>query len=77
MTNITMSLEEELIKKIRKIALDKGTTLTGLVRSHLVEIATQDAIKKEYLLKKLKDIYDTNGLDIGKKNWGREELHER
>jgi Family of unknown function (DUF6364) len=33
--NITLSLDDELVKKVRKIAVDRETTLTGLVRDYL------------------------------------------
>ena len=30
--NITLSIEEQIVKKVRKIAVDKDTTLTAMVR---------------------------------------------
>ena len=30
--NITLSIDEEIVKKVRKIAVDKDTTLTAMVR---------------------------------------------
>src|SRR5438876_8010291 len=41
--NITLSLPEELVKRVRKIAVDRDTTLTGLVREYLNELARQEA----------------------------------
>ena len=35
MPNITLSVDEEIIKKVRKIAVDKNTTLTEMVREFL------------------------------------------
>jgi len=37
--NITLSLDDDLVKEVRKIAVERDTTLTGLVRSYLQEIA--------------------------------------
>ena len=33
--NITLSLDEEVVKQVRKIAIERDTTLTGLVRAYL------------------------------------------
>jgi hypothetical protein len=35
MTNITLSVDEQIVKKVRKIAIDQNTTLTAMVREYL------------------------------------------
>lgn len=42
MKNITLSVESEVIKKVRKIAIDRDTTLTALVMDFLRSIAGRD-----------------------------------
>lgn len=42
MPNITLRVDEEIIKKVRKIAIDKDTTLTAMIREYLVEVASRD-----------------------------------
>jgi hypothetical protein len=32
--NITLSIDDDLVKEARKIAVERDTTLTGLVRSY-------------------------------------------
>ena len=41
--NITLSLDEKLVKEVRKIVVERDTTPTGLVRAHLEELAEQHA----------------------------------
>jgi hypothetical protein len=41
--NITLSLDEDLVKMVRKIAVDRDTTLTGLVREYLEKLAAESA----------------------------------
>ena len=41
--NITLSLDDELVKRVRKIAVDHDTTLTGLVRDYLTKLASEDS----------------------------------
>jgi hypothetical protein len=33
--NVTLSLDDRLVKEVRKIAVEQDTTLTGLVRDYL------------------------------------------
>lgn len=37
--NITVSIDDELAEKVRKIAADKNTTLTAMVREYLTSVA--------------------------------------
>jgi len=41
--NITLSLDDKLVKDVRKIAVERGTTLTGLVRDYLEKLALENA----------------------------------
>src|SRR5258708_36675261 len=41
--NITLSIDEEVVKRVRKIAIERDTTLTGLVRAYLEERAVERA----------------------------------
>ena len=43
MSNITLSVDDEIIKKIRKIAIGKNTTLTAMVRDYLTSVAAWGA----------------------------------
>lgn len=77
MANVTMKIDDELLKKVRKIAVEKGTSLTGLVRGYLSTVAERDEIQREKAIHKLRHLFSANSTDIGGKNWTREELHER
>ncbi len=41
--NVTLSLDEDLVKKVRKIAIDRGTTITGMIRDYLERVAADEA----------------------------------
>ena len=41
--NVTLSLEDELVKEVRKIAVERDTTLTGLIRDYLEKLAAENA----------------------------------
>ena len=77
MPNITLSVDDKIIKKVRKIAIDKNTTLTAMVRQYLISVATQDAQEKNERLIKLRNSFPKLSSDMGQRKWSREELHER
>jgi hypothetical protein len=41
--NITLSLDDELIKKVRKIAVERDTTMASPARDYLEQLAVEDA----------------------------------
>ncbi|MDY7031745.1 MAG: DUF6364 family protein [Thermodesulfobacteriota bacterium] len=77
MSNITLSVDDEIIKKVRKIAIDKNTTLTQMVRDFLASVAARDAAQKMQAVKELEMSFEQFSRDMGKREWRREELYER
>jgi hypothetical protein len=77
--NITLSLDDDLVKEVRKIAVERDTTLTGLVRAYLQELAAEHAKsgRKRRELEALERSFEEIQLNIGKRTWRREDLHER
>ena len=77
--NITLSLPKELIRKIKHIAIDKQTSVSGLLTSVL-----QDIVEAEESYLKAKqfhtDLLNHNNFTLntkGKISWKRDELYER
>ena len=77
MANITLSVDEEVIRKVRKIAIDKNTTLTQMVREYLISVAERDAAQKARALKGLEATFKELSRDMGERDWVREDLYER
>ena len=77
--NIRLSLPKDLVKRVRKIAVDRDTTLTGLVREYLSELIRQDAATgpKRREREALERSFEQFRFRVGKKTWKREDLHER
>ena len=76
MPNITLSVEEGIIKKVRKIALEKNTTLTAMVREYLEQVAKRDEVEKKKTLTALRQSFDRLSRDMGERSWKREDLYE-
>jgi len=76
--NITLSIPKEILKKIKHIAVERNTSISRLLASHLEEIVERD---DKYKAAKTRQIHAMDeGYDLlgeGTINWSREELHER
>ncbi len=77
MPNITLSVDDEIIKKVRKIAVDKNTTLTQMVRDFLRTVAERDEARKIQSLRELEESFIDMSRDMGRRTWSREDLYER
>jgi len=77
--NITLSIDEELVKEVRKIAVERDTTLTGLVRAYPQELALEHAKsgRKRRELEALERSFDELRVRVGKRTWKREDLYAR
>lgn len=77
--NVTLSLEEELVRKVRKLAVERDTTLTGLIRAYLEKLAEEDDAngrkrrEREALLRSFREL----DFRVGPIAWKRGDLYER
>lgn len=77
MPNITLGVDDDVIRKVRKIAVDRRTTLTELVRSYLIKLAREDVLQRELRAGELEEGFRLYSRAIGRRSWTRDELHER
>ena len=75
--NITLNVDEDIVKKVRKIAIDKDTTLTAMVRDYLTWVANGDAAERERHVLLLEDSFKRLSRNMGPRNWNREDLYDR
>ncbi len=77
MANITLAIEDDILKKVRKLAVEKNTSLTAMVRDSLRQLAAREDIKEHETVSQLEDFFKSSKMVIGRKNWTREDLHAR
>jgi hypothetical protein len=77
--NITLTLDDKLVKEVRKIAAERETTLTGMVRAYLEQIATEHggSGRKRRELEALEETFQQFQFRSGKRDWKREDLYVR
>ena len=77
MTNLTMSIDEKILRKARKRAIDKDVSLTSLVRQFLLKLAAEEDLQREAVASELIKAFEAAEVVVGPRRWTREELHER
>jgi len=74
--NITLSVDEDVLAKVRRIAAEKDTTVNAMVREYLTRIADFEdraARAREELLR----LAERSTAEVGPITWTRDEVHER
>ena len=77
--NITLSIEDKLVKEARKIAVEQDTTLAGLVRGYLQQLVAESSVsgRKRREREALERSFRQFRFKIGERRWKREDLHVR
>ena len=76
MANVTLKIDDKLLEKARKLALQRNTSINAIVEAKLEEFVSSD-LKREITLKGLDDFFAHSKARVGKKTWSRDEIHER
>ncbi|HOX38478.1 MAG TPA: DUF6364 family protein [Candidatus Brocadiia bacterium] len=77
MANVTLKIDDDILKTVRKIAVDRNTTLSALIREYLDSLVALDREDRRQTLRGLEKIWESSGGSVPVGRWTREELHER
>jgi hypothetical protein len=72
-----MTINARILKKARKVAVERDTTVTALVRAYLEQLAAKEDVTTEGVVEELRQSFNRTNFEIGKRTWTREQLHER
>lgn len=76
--NVTLSIPKDVLRKAKIIAIQKNTSLSGLLTQTLVQLVADNVGYEQARQRNLSTL--ESGFDLGTKgqiNWKRDELHER
>ena len=76
MSHITLSIEGEVIRKVKKIAIDRGTTLTAMVQDYLRAVARRGDWETRRAAEGLVRSFEQCSRPLGVRTWTRDQLHE-
>ena len=79
MANLTISVDEEVLKRARIRALQEDSSVNAVLAKYLEEYAQTDELRqrREQALRSLLELADRGQAGRGGKTWTRDELHER
>jgi hypothetical protein len=76
MKNITLSVDEDVLAAVRRVAALRGTTVNAIVREHLTRISEHED-RAAQARRRLRELSDVSEARIGKASWRREDLYGR
>jgi hypothetical protein len=74
--NLTLTLDEDLLRAARKVAIDRNTSVNQMVRDYL-ERVVRETDQRQTALVRLDEIFRTERIEVGRRTWKRQDLHER
>ena len=76
MYNITISIDNNLLKKVKKIAVDRDTSFSGLIRAFAEELVEKEERHRILMIDELDYLFKNNSAETGSINWTREDLND-
>jgi len=74
--NLTLVIEEDLLRAARKVALDQRTSVNQLVRDYLAALVEEPS-RRQLARVRLRTAFETGLVDVGDRTWSRDDLYER
>jgi predicted transcriptional regulator len=76
--NITLSVPRELLKRVKRVAADRDTSVSALMTEALDRLADEDRRYSAARKRALAALKSARSLGTqGRQTWSRDELHER
>lgn len=76
--NITLSLPRDLLKRVKRVAADRETSVSALMVDALSRVADEDRRYDAARRRALAALKTARSLDTrGRRTWTRDDLHER
>ena len=76
MANITLKVDDEIIKKVRKVAIDENSTMTAMIRNYLQSVADRESPEIERKIALLEKNFHYLERNMRKRTWSRDDLYD-
>lgn len=76
MSNLTLTIDDDLLRKARMRALAENTSVNAVVRAYL-ERYVQQRENAQRIIASLQNIYEQSRPSSGGRRWTREEIYDR
>lgn len=75
MTNLTLVIDEDILRRARIRALQQGTSVNSLVRDYLAGVAGESEAARG--IAAFRSVVEGSAAGSGGRSWQRAELHDR
>lgn len=76
MRKITLSVDDDILAAVRRLAAERNSTVNALVRDYLTNLAVHED-RAGRARARLRQLSKQSQGRLGKKKWSREELYDR
>ncbi|MCP4899393.1 MAG: hypothetical protein GY906_20710 [bacterium] len=76
MKNVTIALDERLLREARRLALERSTSLNAMIREFLQKETGRESETVE-ARRRIAEMCRETHAEVGSRSWSREDLHER
>jgi hypothetical protein len=76
MKNLTLSIDEDVLARVRHYASETQTSVNALVRAYLASIATRED-RARSARARIRSLSERSPARLGTKTWTRDDLHAR
>ena len=73
--NVTLSIDEKLVERARRLAAAQGTSLNQMIRRLLEEATAASSVDR--FVEELDELWASDEGDSGGQAWRRDELYDR
>jgi hypothetical protein len=76
MKNLTLSLDEALLREARQVAAARGTSVNAMIRDFLREVTERESAAEQARRRIVEMCRGMKG-EVGARGWARDDLHDR
>ena len=73
--NITLAIDDDLVKAAREVARAMGKSLNQVIRDHLEHLTDRDRVERD--MEELERLSREGGGNSGGERWSREDIYDR
>lgn len=74
--NLTLTIDEEVLRAARKLALDRNTSVNQLVREYLVGLVSETT-RGQAAAQRLRELVKESKVVVGPITWTRDDIYDR
>ena len=75
--DITLDIDDEVVRRVNRIASDRGTTLSAMVGDYLNSVVERDAADRQELVARFRESAERYSRDMGPRTWTLDDLYDR